>query len=294
MSIGFRLLLLTLLGFGAVWIYRFRAPELNLLLNPAGATRRSAARRGFLERDLGRGAIQPPPKVGFEAIETGDWNAIGAWAPGRSGGHSEPELPPWDGELPAEFLDAGGEIPGDPELALVPYEDGGDDPLPARSPGRPAVFDAVPPREEPVVKMVEIVYTVVERDNLWKIAEKHLGKGRRYGEIMELNSLSDDRVFPGTQLRLRVPEHRIGEEILKSTPRSNDKSVEKGSGLRGDSLPRRTHKVKARETLGRIARMYLGGNPAGVQILFEANRATVSSRDKIREGQIPVIPSFRP
>ena len=50
-----------------------------------------------------------------------------------------------------------------------------------------------------------VFHTVVKGDTLWKIAEKHLGKGARYNEIFEANRpmLSDpDKIYPGQMLRI--------------------------------------------------------------------------------------------
>ena len=125
------------------------------------------------------------------------------------------------------------------------------------------------------------------------MAKKFLGRGTRYEEIMILNSLNDAKLVPGTPLRLRVPSDWRRQESLKSPPPLDDNSVEEGSKLRGNPLPR-THKVKARETLGRIARKYFRSDPAGVEILFEANKEKLSSPDLVYEGQVLVIPAFRP
>jgi nucleoid-associated protein YgaU len=56
---------------------------------------------------------------------------------------------------------------------------------------------------EPAAKPV--FHTVAKGDTLWKIAEKHLGKGARYPEIFEANRpmLSDpDKIYPGQVLRI--------------------------------------------------------------------------------------------
>ena len=56
---------------------------------------------------------------------------------------------------------------------------------------------------EPATKPV--LHTVAKGDTLWKIAEKHLGKGARYTEIFEANRpmLSDpDKIYPGQVLRI--------------------------------------------------------------------------------------------
>lgn len=50
-----------------------------------------------------------------------------------------------------------------------------------------------------------VFHTVVKGDTLWKIAEKHLGKGARYPEVFEANRpmLSDpDKIYPGQVLRI--------------------------------------------------------------------------------------------
>ena len=45
-------------------------------------------------------------------------------------------------------------------------------------------------------------YTVQKGDSLWKIAERELGRGTRYKEIKELNSLKTDTIYPGQVLKL--------------------------------------------------------------------------------------------
>ena len=46
------------------------------------------------------------------------------------------------------------------------------------------------------------VYTVVAGDSLWGIAQKRLGNGNRYKEIMTLNGLSSTVIRPGQKLKL--------------------------------------------------------------------------------------------
>lgn len=46
------------------------------------------------------------------------------------------------------------------------------------------------------------LYTVAVRDNLWKIAEKHLGDGTRYTEIRQLNGLTCNIIRVGMPLIL--------------------------------------------------------------------------------------------
>lgn len=46
----------------------------------------------------------------------------------------------------------------------------------------------------------EKIYTVYPGDNLWKIAEKELGDGTRYGEIRSLNGLTSNAIRVGMKL----------------------------------------------------------------------------------------------
>ena len=47
-------------------------------------------------------------------------------------------------------------------------------------------------------------HVVVRGDTLWGIAEKYLGTGHRYTEIMKANGLETDLIYPGQ--RLKIPE----------------------------------------------------------------------------------------
>lgn len=59
--------------------------------------------------------------------------------------------------------------------------------------------------ETPEPPKEPVFHTVEKGDNLWKIAEKYLGSGSRYPEIVEANKpmLSDpDKIYPGQMLRI--------------------------------------------------------------------------------------------
>ena len=45
-------------------------------------------------------------------------------------------------------------------------------------------------------------YTVRRGDSLWKIARSQLGAGSRYTEIMALNALESETIYPGQVLLL--------------------------------------------------------------------------------------------
>jgi LysM repeat protein len=46
------------------------------------------------------------------------------------------------------------------------------------------------------------VYTIKKGDTLWRIAQKHLGRGDRYKEIMQLNNMQKDMIYAGKQLKI--------------------------------------------------------------------------------------------
>lgn len=61
--------------------------------------------------------------------------------------------------------------------------------------------------ETPEPEATPVFHTVVKGDNLWKIAEKHLGNGARFKDIFEANKpmLTDpDKIYPGQVLRIPV------------------------------------------------------------------------------------------
>ena len=296
MSTGFRLLLLILLGFGAVWIYRFRAPELNLLLTPTRPVLGDPGGAPPTPGDRARGRLEPPTRTGWEHVSSSNWDPE-SWAPERL----EAGETPWRETLNQVERSEYERIEHDPDLVSGAFEEssGGmirmtyeEDVL---APDSEEVTDKGGEGSRPDVKpgTVEVEYVVQDGDNLWTVAVRFLGKGHRNDEIIRLNSLASETLVPGMRLKLHVPENRAPKESLKSTPPADDKSVEKSSVLDESSLTLKTHKVKAREILGEIASRYFPGDPGGVEAIFEANRETVSSPDEIREGQILVIPSRR-
>ena len=57
---------------------------------------------------------------------------------------------------------------------------------------------AITPKTETVGR----TYTVGHGDTLWKIAERFLGKGSRYTEIVKLNGLKSNVLYTGQVLAL--------------------------------------------------------------------------------------------
>ena len=132
--------------------------------------------------------------------------------------------------------------------------------------------------------------TVQRGDTLWDLAERHLGDGHRYTEILDLNlgrlqadgrALDDAHwIYPGWQLRL--PD---GAAILE--PTVSPESHASGSG---------THTVEPGDTLWDIAGEHLG-NPARYPEIVALNqgvpqpgRGALTDPDLIRPGWLLTLP----
>lgn len=145
-------------------------------------------------------------------------------------------------------------------------------PLPAEAAPVPAATQAAA-QETPTTE-----YTVRRGDSLWKIADRLLGDGARFPEIIELNTAllngRPDFITPGTVLTVPNETSRPGADSAATT-----------------------YVVKPGDTLSEIAETALG-DPARYSELFEASRATVqpdgarlTDPDLIRPGWQITIPS---
>jgi len=224
MSSGFRVFLLILAAFGAVYAYRFRHPEISRWLKADSGTPLSAPEDHLaspvdrvLERDysLARFVWKSPEKRPELPAE-------------------EPEAAPVVEESPAgELVETVDQDAADlAEVAEIPPQE----PLPEEGPAaeEPGARDgdgAPPPSLDHRYREVE--YKVEPGDNLWKIAARKLGSGSRHAEIREWNAevfrgRSADLLVAGTVLKLRIPH---SGEFLKDSPGDVDSTVE------GDSAP---------------------------------------------------------
>jgi hypothetical protein len=208
MSIAFRLFLVTACAFVALWVYHVRRAEIERWLGlrvedePLGARWDNAWGSPLgavpeLEDELSLKVVsprlpRPPPSAGRRheglgfSLFAGEsrWLDPGAQAGAGQETEEDGEAPPDEAVTPAaesEFTAAEDRPPplpsdepaldGGPDVSEPPSESGG-----LRS-GEPAGGGAGLRR-----------YRVQAGDNLWKIAERHLGDGMRCREIERLNA----------------------------------------------------------------------------------------------------------
>ncbi len=106
---------------------------------------------------------------------------------------------------------------------------------------------------------------VKKGDTLWGIAEKYLGSGSRYREIMSLNSLTSVTIHPG--LVLSIPgTNASANEAAKKT---------------------KTYTVKKGDTLWDIATKYLKNGSRYVEIMSLSKITSTT----IRIGQVLTLPA---
>lgn len=107
------------------------------------------------------------------------------------------------------------------------------------------------------------IYEVKSEDTLWKIAERFLGAGKRYPEIVELNNLSSDYITPG--MKLKIP----GTESLSKPEMSYTE-----------------YTVKRGDTLWKIAKAKLGSGSRYTEIMKLNNL----NSETIYPGQVLKLP----
>ena len=105
-----------------------------------------------------------------------------------------------------------------------------------------------------------MIYRVKKGDTLWKIAEKFLKYGPRYNEIMSLNGLTSDMIYPGEILKIAI-----------------DKKVSP-----------KTYIVKPNDTLWKIASNILGNGNRYQEImeLNNMNDANIAVGQKLNLPQL--------
>ncbi len=162
-----------------------------------------------------------------------------------------------------------------------------------RNPAAPRGNEKAPAASAPQA----LEYVVKAGDTLEGISRKVLGDGSQWKAIMAANpSLTDPRkIRPGQ--RLRVPEGLApADSSLLSRADSNDRQEPKARTNRPDSSGARRlvdashHRVQRGDTLMSIALNAYGSRSAW-RAIYDANSDQLPSKDKIRIGQLLVLPA---
>lgn len=157
-----------------------------------------------------------------------------------------------------------------PEPPQIPAEDD------SWARGSEASDESAPPSPLPGAPEGFVLYTVVKKDSLWRIAERELGSPRRIPEIERANAgILERPLIPGTQILLPRSGVDGGARSLAAAP-----------GPVAPAPKVRRHAVGKGETLSRIGERY----GVSADAIFAANRDQLRSKDKVRAGQRLRIP----
>ncbi|MFW6336033.1 MAG: LysM peptidoglycan-binding domain-containing protein [Phycisphaeraceae bacterium] len=123
-------------------------------------------------------------------------------------------------------------------------------------------------------------------DTLYEIAEKHLGNGKRWREILEANDSLDRETDLRSGMSIQLPPTRGRADASAS-----DRDRTSSASTRSDGEPSRatTYEVQAGDTLAKIARRVLGDADRWEDV-YAANRDRLDDPDAIRAGQTLRIP----
>ncbi len=106
--------------------------------------------------------------------------------------------------------------PESPERPVTPEPESPESPVPSEPQQPDSSIPSVPqnptppntesPSETPPTSPESnyLIHQVISGDTLWGIAEKYLGSGFRYHEIMQLNGLTSTLIYPGDQIKLPI------------------------------------------------------------------------------------------
>jgi len=181
--------------------------------------------------------------------------------------------------------------PGERSAAQQPAAQSAPQPAPQSAPAAQSApaSQAAPPKsvvlDAPATESsAAATYVIRDGDTLADIAQKQLGKSSRWNELVKLN--------PGLD-----PKHlKIGQTIRLSgsTPAVLDKPVAPAPAASApvakiDATGSRTHTVVSGDTLGAIAKKYLG-SITKADAIYQANRDVLKSADDLKIGQVLRIP----
>lgn len=203
MSIGFRIFILIVVAFAALWIYRFREPELQRLF--VGFQTQAQERAQFSRNDVAVAHLTRPrqffPPVDPSSLGSVDWARDGeTWDPRDPRLADVPQASDWDplAELPLEQMPPEEYIPGleydadgqvilpDPDLLPTSGEELFEKDLKSGSGNLDR--DAKPFSQSVEQRVSPRTHTVAEKETLSRIARKYFpGNSRGVALLFEAN-----------------------------------------------------------------------------------------------------------
>jgi len=153
--------------------------------------------------------------------------------------------------------------------------------VPAAQPeaSKPVVLDA--PATE---SSAAATYVIRNGDTLADIAQKQLGKSTRWNELVKLNpGLDPKHLKIGQTIRLSGSSPAVLDKPVAATPAAA------APVAKIDATGSRTHTVVSGDTLGAIAKKYLG-SITKADAIYQANRDVLKSADDLKVGQVLRIP----
>ncbi|GAX59767.1 hypothetical protein SCALIN_C04_0255 [Candidatus Scalindua japonica] len=131
------------------------------------------------------------------------------------------------------------------------------------------------------------IYKVMPNDNLFKIAKKQYGDGKKWAIIFDANKDSmpnSDAIYVGQKLI-------IPDISLKNETGNNVKASVKAKVKKEKYVSQKTHTVQSGDTLYRIAEKYYD-NPSAWHKIYEANEDTIEDKGLLIKGQVLIIPKL--
>ena len=177
---------------------------------------------------------------------------------------------------------------------------------PVAYPGeRSSASPVAPPAPAPAAAQVQpdvaaasggsATYVVREGDTLADIAQRQLGSSKRWADLVKLNPGLDPRHLKiGTTIRLggSAPAASLAsasQAVASPVVAAPANAAPAAKSAAKPSASSRTHTVASGDTLGAIAKKYLGSTARANEI-FEANRSVLKSPDALKIGQVLQIP----
>jgi nucleoid-associated protein YgaU len=166
--------------------------------------------------------------------------------------------------------------------------------FPAAEPAQPAGFNVPQPAAPANDPNDEKLHVVQQGETYWSIARQHYGAGRYFQALAEYNKprISDQAALkPG--MKVLVPsattlDTRYGKSMQASGLAKPPAKPQ--SGLRVDAQGRPLYVVGAGDTLGEIARRYLGKTSRSNEI-SRLNQEQLPNPNKLKEGMILLLPN---